>query len=173
MAAKATARQARSRVPNREYLLGVSELYQGEVLGEALFSRLAELAGSPEHRYKLATMLQLESETKVRLRPFLSRLELSVVESEEHRLEGRRMAEDLAALGWQGFIHRFHSQIQQYIDRYEYILSLGPESDRPILMSMVSHERALLSFLSAELDGDTQNSIAAVLEQLAFPLTPP
>lgn len=53
-----------------KYLAGVTELYQGEVEGEGLFSTLLGTCPA-EHAYGVALLLQLESEAKARLRPFL------------------------------------------------------------------------------------------------------
>ena len=47
------------------------ELYESEILGETLFLALVREAKTPRDRYHLATLLQLESETKARLRPLL------------------------------------------------------------------------------------------------------
>ena len=67
----------------REYLAAVNELmYQGEVLGEAVLGRWLQLESDPVRRYKWATLQQLETETKARLRPFMMRLGLSVVEND-------------------------------------------------------------------------------------------
>ena len=66
-----------------EYLAAVNELmYQGEVLGEAILGRWLQLESDPVRRYKWATLRQLETETKARLRPFMMRLGLSVVEND-------------------------------------------------------------------------------------------
>jgi hypothetical protein len=49
------------------FLKGVMELYQGEVMGEVIFYELLRTAEDDNQRYKLATILQLKSETKARL----------------------------------------------------------------------------------------------------------
>ena len=46
------------------------------------------LAGNPLHRYQFSVMLQLESETKSRLRPLLAKLGLPLVEDETKRAAG-------------------------------------------------------------------------------------
>ncbi len=51
------------------------------MLGEAFFGRCLELESDPVRRYTWATLQQLETETKARLRPFLMRLGLSVVQA--------------------------------------------------------------------------------------------
>ena len=59
-----------------EFKKGLSEEYQGELVGEVFFSELTKHFESWQHQYKLATLLQLETETAARLRP--TALELGV-----------------------------------------------------------------------------------------------
>ena len=57
-----------------EYLKAVVEImYQGEVLGEALLNAYVALEPDAVRRYKWGTILQLETQTKARPRPFLHR----------------------------------------------------------------------------------------------------
>ena len=60
-----------------EYLGAVNEImYRCEVLGEALLDCYVSLERDTERRYEWGTLLQIEPETKARLRPFLTRLGL-------------------------------------------------------------------------------------------------
>jgi hypothetical protein len=66
-----------------EYLSAVNEFYyQGEVLGEAFFGRCFELETDPMRGYKWANLQQLETETKAKLRPYLMRLGVSIVQED-------------------------------------------------------------------------------------------
>jgi hypothetical protein len=49
----------------------IRDLYESEIFGEAVFLALVEIARDPREKYQLGTLLQLETETKARLRPFL------------------------------------------------------------------------------------------------------
>ena len=60
----------------------INELYQSEVLGEAAFLALMKAARSERDRYQFGTFLQLETETKARLRPFLLKHGLELDESQ-------------------------------------------------------------------------------------------
>ena len=83
-----------------EYLSAVNEfIYQGEVLGEAVFNLYLGLEENAERRYKLATLLQLESETKVRLRPFMTQLGLSIAQ-EDVRDRVAEFAQSYASKSW-------------------------------------------------------------------------
>ena len=74
------------------------EMYQGEIIGEVLFNRMLAFYDDPLQRYKVSVMLQLETETKARLRPVIMRLGLDPAESEESRRAGHKFAESLAGL---------------------------------------------------------------------------
>ena len=56
-----------------EYPACTRELYESEIVGESLFLALVQEAKTPRDRYHFGTLLQLESETKARLRPLLYR----------------------------------------------------------------------------------------------------
>ena len=66
-----------------EYAACIKELYQSEVLGEAAFLALIKVAKNEREKYHFGTLLQLETETKARLRPFLCRHGLDLDESQE------------------------------------------------------------------------------------------
>jgi hypothetical protein len=153
-----------------EYLERVMEVYQGEVHGEGLFSRMAALATTAERRRKFENLLQLESEAKVRLRPFLARLGLSVVEDESSRASGRELGEQLAAQPWEVLLKTFLADIDRYISRYQALADAAPAADREPLQFMVEHERALSAFLKQELAGQPDQSLRAILPLLAYPL---
>ena len=53
---------------------GLIELYQGERVGEIILDQMLSLFTEPEMKYKIAVILQLETETKARLRPTLMKL---------------------------------------------------------------------------------------------------
>lgn len=153
------------------YRQGISDMYQGELLGEALFSRAAALARSEDQRFKLCVLLQLETETKARLRPLVARLGLSLVEDESFRAEGLRLGDQLGVLPWQEFLQTLGRELELYVSQYQGIADLAPPSDRPIALSMVDHERALLAFVRAELsDPGSGRSLDAVNALLMNPL---
>lgn len=57
-----------------EYIRRLEEIFQGEVLGAALFHALAGALPDPENRYKMSVLEQLEIETKELLRNSVKRL---------------------------------------------------------------------------------------------------
>ena len=54
-----------------EYPSCIRELYESEIFGETFALALVEAARNDRDRYHFGTLLQLETETKARLRPFL------------------------------------------------------------------------------------------------------
>jgi hypothetical protein len=153
------------------YRQGISDMYQGELLGEALFSRAAALARDDGQRFKLCVLLQLETETKARLRPLVARLGLSLVEDESFRAEGLRLGGELGVLPWTEFLKTLGRELELYVTQYQSIADLAPPSDRQIALSMVDHERALLAFVRAELSvAGSGRSLDAVNALLLNPL---
>ena len=73
--------RGRQQISNLEYPACIDGLYQSEVLGEQAFLALIAVARNEREKYHFGTLLQLESETKVRLRPFLQTYSLEFVES--------------------------------------------------------------------------------------------
>jgi len=152
------------------YLHGVADVYRGEVLGEALFSRLAALSDSADRRYQFSVLLQLESEAKVRLRPLLSRLGLSVVEEESVRREGEARADRVAAQPWSATLSEWGAWIAQAIRDYQTLARTAPAEDRETLEYMVRHEQVLAAFLAGERAEQGAAALAPVLDFLSHPL---
>jgi hypothetical protein len=151
-----------------EYLAGISELYQAEIIGEGLFSTL--LATCPqEHAYGMALLLQLEGEAKVRLRPLLWRLGLSVVEDQALRAAGIQAAEKLKQLPWREAMLDLAELVKPYLARYQALESAAPESDKPAVHFMVKHEATVLRFAQFAAAGDQRAAHQQVLNQLEHP----
>jgi hypothetical protein len=151
-----------------EYHAGVTELYQAEIIGEGLFSTL--LATCPqEHAYGMALLLQLEGEAKVRLRPLLWRLGLSVVEDQAMRAAGIQAADKLNQLSWRQAMLELAELVKPYIARYQALEAAAPDSDKPAVHFMVAHEVAVLRFAELAAAGD-KHAVQEVLNQLEHPL---
>jgi len=151
-----------------EYHAGVTELYQAEIIGEGLFSTL--LATCPqEHAYGMALLLQLEGEAKIRLRPLLWRLGLSVVEDQAMRAAGIQAADKLNQLSWRQAMLELAELVKPYIARYQALEAAAPDSDKPAVHFMVAHEVAVLRFAELAAAGD-KHAVQEVLNQLEHPL---
>ena len=151
-----------------DYLAGVTELYQAEIIGEGLFSTL--LATCPqEHAYGMALLLQLESEAKVRLRPLLWRLGLSVVEDQAMRAAGIQAADKLKQMPWREAMLDLAELVKPYLARYQALEAAAPESDKAAVRFMVNHEVTVVRFAEFAAAGDQRAAHQEVLKQLEHP----
>jgi hypothetical protein len=151
-----------------EYLAGITELYQAEIIGEGLFSTL--LATCPqEHAHGMALLLQLEGEAKVRLRPLLWRLGLSVVEDQAMRAAGIQAAEQLKQLPWRQAMLELAELVKPYLARYQALEAAAPDSDKQHVRFMVAHEVTVLRFAELAAADDRRAAVEVVLTQLEHP----
>jgi hypothetical protein len=161
-------------VPAAPHLIALQEFYQGEILGEAMFDAMLDSVHSEIERYKIALMLQLETETKARLRPVLAAQGLSLQEDPQMRLRGAQFAQALVAASWTAKMSALHQALAEtYLPRYREHAAAMPPGLRAIAQSMVEHEQALLEMTRRELDGDSQRSDEPVRDLLAHPLPRP
>jgi hypothetical protein len=159
-------------VSDLTYPACIRDLYESEILGEAVFLALVDIAKNRRERYHLGTLLQLETETKARLRPFL--FERGVSLNEAMDLTGVDGAvEGYRALDWQGFAAANIPIVQGFLSRFEAILDVGPAKDRGILQSMVHHEASILKWVTKESEGISRGSLDDVIAQLQYPLPVP
>ncbi|WP_415890766.1 hypothetical protein ACMXYV_05500 [Neptuniibacter sp. SY11_33] len=148
------------------------ELLDSEVFGEAASLALYEVAKNPEEKYKFGTLLQLETETKARLRPILYRYHIDLYEEiDEAQIQG--FVELYLQSNWEQFIATFKPIVMQYLERFKEIAELGPDQDNKTLLSMVEHETAILTWLDLELEGQGERSLDAIIAQLNYPLRKP
>jgi hypothetical protein len=147
----------------------IRELLDSEILGEAASLALYDVAKNPSEKYQFGTLLQLETETKARLRPFLYKYQISLQEHvQPEEVEG--IVKLYLESSWLEFVETFHSMVAQFVVRFEEIESVGPEEDRAILQSMIVHESAILKWLEMQLTGEESNSLDAIIDQLQYPL---
>ena len=148
----------------------VRYLYGSEVNGEAIFSALFKVAHTDRDRYHFGTLLQLETETKARLRPLLFKHHIAF--SEPKNLQP--IVDGSVALylekGLQGFVAAAREVTASELARFAEIAKLGPVSDQAVLNGMVRHEAAILKWIDAERLGESETSLDDVVAQLAFPL---
>lgn len=153
-----------------EYLKAVNEyMYQGEVLGEALLACYVSLEKDPDRLYKWATLLQLETETKARLRPFLMQLGLSLAQ-DEVRERIAEFAESFTSKSWRQHMEELAAITNMYLEKFREIENAAPGEEQAIAHSMVVHEAALNNFAQRELAGDAENSLKDVIAELQYPL---
>lgn len=145
---------------------GMVELYQGELMGEVFFENMLSYFEEPDKQYKISVMLQLETETKARLRPVMMLLGLDLSEQNESRKIGLEMASALKGLSWQGAMEMIRDAVKPFVERYKEIAADAPSEHRELAESMVIHEKSLLDFAELELAGEGKKSVDAIVAQL-------
>lgn len=143
----------------------IQEFYQGEVFGVAVFLALRNVAKTNRDKHQFMTLLQLESETKARLRPFLSKYKLDTVEQiDQAEIDG--IVSLYQQNSWHDFVSALQKMVVPFITRYKEIERSGPDEDKSILHFMVEHEIAILNWLNMEISGENEDSLKPILDQL-------
>ena len=156
---------------NADYPACVNELYQSEVLGEKAFLALVNIAKNAREKYHIATVLQLETETKARLRPFMLKHGIDLVEEEDSDLVGGIVAA-YQGNSWLDFLAGLTPLVDQFVSRFKEIAAAGPAEDQEVLQSMIIHEAAFVSWIEKEIAGE-EDSLDAIISQLQYPLSAP
>ncbi len=152
-----------------EYPACINELYQSEVLGEAAFLALIGAAKNERDKYHFTTLLQLETETKARLRPLLYQHGIALDESQVAPEQAAGFAALYMENSWPDFLTQLKPVVEQFLARFEEIAAAGPEEDREILQSMVRHEESFVHWIDKELAGE-EGGLDVALSQIQFPL---
>lgn len=153
------------------YREGIRTAYEGEVIGDNLYRRLAARRADLDQKAKLAAIADVERLTHRRLGPIAVRLGITLVEAEWRRIAERREHE-LAALTWHALIEGATRDWPPYVERFEALGALAPVGDKAIIQLLIDHEVALLTF--ARLEHSAIGSPAslpplnAFLERFAF-----
>jgi hypothetical protein len=152
-----------------EYPACIDELYQSEVLGEQAFLALIAVARNERERYHLGTLLQLESETKVRLRPFLRKYGMEFVESQDDSEQVAGFVSAYQENSWLGFLAALKPLVAQFVARFQEIADAGPSEDQEVLQSMVTHEEAYVHWIEKE-TAQESGALDSAISQLKYPL---
>ena len=156
-------------MPSLTYPSCIRRLYESEVNGEAIFLALLKAAKFERDRYHLATLLQLETETKAWLQPFLFKHGV-----EFSRPDIKPIIDQALSLydanGWNGLMLGAQQMAISALADFEAIAAAGPEEDQSYLRGMVRHERAILNWVTGELRGAGDGSLADIIAQLKFPI---
>jgi hypothetical protein len=131
--------------------------YQGEVLGEALFGRMADLMDDEDHVAKMRVLAELERRTKEAIAPALERAGLPTA-PEDESLQTAEALSGAASTPWKDLMATFEPITSQFCAMYRRIGELDP-SEKEASDLLVAHELALRAFASAEIAGDTVTSL--------------
>ena len=153
-----------------EFKEGLLEEYQGELVGEMFFSELTRRFRDPDHRYKLGSLLQLETETAARLRPVVLELGLDLFYRDDYREMCEEFLEGCEGMDWKQLMAYLEKAVGPFVTRYAAIAETAPSEYRHLAKSMVAHEEAIQTFARLECSGDGDGSLREVVRQLNFPL---
>ena len=131
--------------------------YQGEVLGEALFGRMADQMDDEDHVAKMRVLAELERRTKEAVAPALERAGLSTAPEDESLQTAEALA-GAAVTPWKDLMATFEPITSQFCAMYRRIGELDP-SEKETSDLLVAHELALVAFARAEIAGDTERSL--------------
>ena len=152
-----------------EYPECLRELIESEIFGEAVSLALLEVAKNERERYHLTSLLQLETETKARLRPLLYKHKLPLSENIPLKhIEG--IVHGYINCGWEEFTKANIGIVEGFLSRFKEIAAAGPNEDREILESMIRHESAILRWFEMESRGEKEGSLDDMLAELQYPV---
>ena len=159
------------------FLDALQEVYHGEQLGEAVFETLLPHAESDAQRYILGSLLQLECEGKVLMRPVLTKLGVALDENPVSRTNGIKGAEGLLQMAWSDKFAAMATSIRgRGLPMYEELATLvSADEDQEaykLATFMGMHERAIL-MVAENIAAARPNALAPVVEILHFPLIRP
>lgn len=151
------------------YFSGLQQLFDGEVMGERLLLALHAAAKNQRDAAHFAAILQLETQTKARLRPLLLRHGRSLAEDADLSIVPERVSH-YQARTWRSYTADTALRLTAVTDRYRAIAALGPPEDQPILQAVVDHEQALVDWAAAE--GEGRDGLDAITRLLVLPIDP-
>jgi rubrerythrin len=131
------------------YRDSIRQAYEGELIGEKLYRKLATRAALDQQKAKLNAIADVEMLTNARLRSIAERLGIHPQESEYQATIDRR-ANELAGYSWSAFISKALREWPPYIARFEAILPLAPPGDETAIRQLIEHEVVLVEFIRLE-----------------------
>jgi hypothetical protein len=135
--------------------------YQGEILGEVLFGRIAEQLSDPDRQRKMQVLSTLERRTKEAVAPALERAGISTEPDPETVSTAEALAEGSASLAWLDLMASFEPITTQYAAMYVRIGELDP-TEQATADLLVAHELALRDFGRQEIAGAVDDSLKAI-----------
>ena len=151
----------------------IRELYESEIFGEAWALGLIKVAKNDRDYYQFGTLLQLETETKARLRPFLRKYNMSLLEDMDLSEISDAVADYQKSTSFAEFATITIPSVEEFLSRFQAIAAVAPPEDQEVVQSMVQHESAILQWLEMESEGTTEGSVDAMIAQLQYPLPTP
>ena len=156
----------------KESLLNV---YYGEQFGEAFYATLLAETDDDNEKLILTALLQLETEGKARVRPFIVKYGLPAHDNAKSISGGVETAKNLANENWQGKFEAMVAIIkQQGLPEYEGLMAkVNPEEDpeaAELAEFFGAHERVILEVCENVVNG-VLNPASPLDDFLHFPIS--
>ena len=148
-------------------------LYQGEVFGEMFYCTLLQHFRSPKQQHLLGSLLQLETESKARVRPFAFEHDISLIESEYKRKEGAEFVRHVKDMEWIDAAASLVPISEDAVADYRRIANEAPEEWKPLAEAMVKHEFLILDATKLAAEGEDEKAADLVSSHLVYPLPQP
>ncbi len=148
------------------YLAELVEWYCGEVGGEAFFLALARGSHEPGLAAKWDKLAQLENLVGDRLLSVLRTRGVPIPSAEADLERGLRSARSYVGLTGHEALSKLRPELVGYVRDFEAAESRMPEEMLPLARFVTDHERALLEFVTRELDQNGHHSLNGVLTLL-------
>ena len=124
-------------MPSSSFRKELRELYDGELLGEAFFESLIQIFPDDTQQHKLISALQLETETKARLRPYLVKARIPLNDIGDARKSGYELATAFQGMTWESAMQKLVEVLNPAVDRYREIATNAPAEYRDLAASML------------------------------------
>ncbi|NER20954.1 MAG: hypothetical protein F6J96_09630 [Symploca sp. SIO1C2] len=151
----------------------IRELYESEIFGEAWALALIAVAKNDRDRYHFDTLLQLETETKARLRPLLYKYGMTLLEDMDLSDVDDAVADYQNSATFAEFAIVTKPTVEAFLLRFQEIDSVAPPEDKEVTQSMIQHETAILTWLELESAGPNEASLDTMIAELQYPLPEP
>ena len=138
-----------------DYLETLLRYYEEEIAGEAYFYGLAEHF---KQREKTLLLAQVERVAAEAVAPLLKRYGLVPRDEKMLAQEGRDDVSLHADWSWIRFMNHIVERYPGYLDEFEELESMAPETDLDALERLTWHEVIVINFAQQELAGDPRST---------------
>lgn len=162
---------------SQEFSKALVGVYNGEQSGEAFFNRLLPTAENQMQSYILGSLLQLETEGKLVMRPLMLKLGLPLADNENAMAEGASAAQAMMDMSWTDKFVAIVSIIREHgLPQYEALAGMvSAEEEKAahdLALFMGEHERVILAAAENMVAGK-KDPMAPLAKFLNFPLVAP
>jgi hypothetical protein len=140
-----------------------AEAYQGEVLGEVLFGRLARGEPDPDRRSQLELLARMEAATKALAEPVFERNGFDRGDTAVTIATAESVAAEAAELSWEDLLRSIAPVADTFLVRYRELAELVDGEDLEVAEAYVAHELALTAFARRALGDELGDPLEPIL----------